>query len=192
MRVTGYRMMGYKISSGAQIGIGTLIIVKSATIGRATIGRGNRFSGDCNITIGDDTLIEHGNEFWSYPGAAVGLISIGSRVHITSMHMFDGAGGLRIGSDTRIAGRRSQFWTHGGQRRSTELVIGDECYIGSGVLIAQGLKIANNCFIGLGSVVVSSIETPGSLVSGNPARVLKTGITARLSLVENRDEAPIR
>ena len=98
--------------------------------------------------------------------------------------MIDATGGFILKDFSRIAGRSSQFWTHGGQRPETTITINEKCYIGSGVLFAQGVSIAENTFVGLGSVVVDSFDEPDVLLFGHPAQIVKKGIIARKSLVK--------
>jgi maltose O-acetyltransferase len=50
--------------------------------------------------------------------------------------------------------------------------IGDDCWIGGGVIIVPGVTIGNGVTIGAGSVVTKDI--PDRVVAvGNPARVIK-------------------
>lgn len=53
--------------------------------------------------------------------------------------------------------------------------IGSNCFIGGRSLILPGIEIGDNCVIGAGSVVTKSVPA-GSVVAGNPARVIRTGI----------------
>ena len=53
--------------------------------------------------------------------------------------------------------------------------IGANCFIGGGSLILPGVEIGAGCVVGAGSVVTKSVP-PGSLVAGNPARVLRSDI----------------
>ena len=54
-----------------------------------------------------------------------------------------------------------------------EIVIGNNCFIGARSIILPGVTIGNNCIIGAGSVVAKSIPD-GSIVAGNPARIIST------------------
>jgi sugar O-acyltransferase (sialic acid O-acetyltransferase NeuD family) len=54
------------------------------------------------------------------------------------------------------------------------VTIEDGAYIGSGTSIRNGIRIGAGALIGLGSVVVRDVA-PGSVVAGNPARVLRAG-----------------
>jgi acetyltransferase-like isoleucine patch superfamily enzyme len=50
--------------------------------------------------------------------------------------------------------------------------IGKRCWIGSDVIILGGVRIEDDCVIGAGSVVTKSFGR-GSVIGGNPARLLK-------------------
>lgn len=52
------------------------------------------------------------------------------------------------------------------------IVIGDDCWIASNVVICGGVTIGNNCVIGAGSVVTRDIPS-NSLAAGNPCRVIR-------------------
>lgn len=54
-----------------------------------------------------------------------------------------------------------------------EIHIGDDCWIGGGVIILPGVVIGRGCTVGAGSIVTKFVE-PFSVVAGNPARVIKT------------------
>jgi sugar O-acyltransferase (sialic acid O-acetyltransferase NeuD family) len=50
--------------------------------------------------------------------------------------------------------------------------IGSHCYLGSGAIIRNGINIGENSIIGMGSVVLKDVE-PGSVIGGNPARLIR-------------------
>ena len=53
--------------------------------------------------------------------------------------------------------------------------IGDNCVVGMGSIVLNGAVIGENCLIGAGSVVTGKMDAPaGSLILGNPARVVKS------------------
>jgi len=62
-------------------------------------------------------------------------------------------------------------------RRTLELAqpisIGDDCWLGGGVIVCPGVTIGLGCVIGAGSVVTKNIP-PYSLAVGNPARVVRS------------------
>ena len=52
--------------------------------------------------------------------------------------------------------------------------IDDHCLIGMGAVILNGAHIHSNCIIGAGALIKEHMEIPeGSLVVGNPARIIK-------------------
>ncbi len=59
------------------------------------------------------------------------------------------------------------------ERLGKPIVIGDECFIGAGAIILQGVKIGRRSIIGAGSVVTKNIPA-NSFVAGQPARVIRS------------------
>ena len=59
-----------------------------------------------------------------------------------------------------------------GVEHGEAITIGDDCWIGGGVVICPGVTIGNRCIIGAGSVVVKDIPDD-SFAAGNPAIVKK-------------------
>lgn len=52
--------------------------------------------------------------------------------------------------------------------------VGDNTIVGMGAILLDGAKVGQNCMIGAGAVVTHKSEIPdGSLVVGNPARVVR-------------------
>ena len=55
----------------------------------------------------------------------------------------------------------------------SEVKIGYGCWIGWGAIVLPGVTLGDGCVVGAGSVVTKSYEA-GSVIAGNPARILKT------------------
>lgn len=55
---------------------------------------------------------------------------------------------------------------------SKNVVIEDDCLIGAGSVILEGVRVGKNSVVGAGSIVLKDVE-PGSVVAGNPARFIK-------------------
>ena len=66
--------------------------------------------------------------------------------------------------------------------------IGERCFIGVSAVILPGVKIGDDCIIGAGSVVTKDIPS-GSVAVGNPARIIRSGIslTERAVIKNNSD-----
>ena len=61
-------------------------------------------------------------------------------------------------------------------KASKGIVIGNHVWIGRGVSVMKKVSIADNCIIGCASVVTHSFDTPGSIIAGNPAKVVKSNM----------------
>ena len=63
--------------------------------------------------------------------------------------------------------------------------VGDNTLIGMGAVILTGARIGSNCLVGAGALVTGKMDIPdGSLVLGNPARVVRPLTEAEIR--ENR------
>jgi len=88
---------------------------------------------------------------------------------------------ITIGSHTKI-GPRCQIVTNCHPidymerrkpiERELPVTIGDDCWLGTGVIVLPGVTIGDRCIIGAGSVVVHDIPSD-SMAVGNPAKVIK-------------------
>lgn len=61
-------------------------------------------------------------------------------------------------------------------RRHTDVFVGDCCFIGANVIVLPGVRIGDNCIVSAASVVARDVPA-GSLVAGNPARILEANVT---------------
>lgn len=58
---------------------------------------------------------------------------------------------------------------------SSSVIIGKKCFIGANAILMPGVKLGNSVIVGAGSVVTKSFPD-NVIISGNPAKVIKTGI----------------
>lgn len=79
-------------------------------------------------------------------------------VHLSDDH------GVRVGDLTTV-GHRAILHA---------CTIGDECLIGMGATLLDGAEIGDRCLVGANTLVPQNMKIPsGSLVYGNPARVIR-------------------
>jgi acetyltransferase-like isoleucine patch superfamily enzyme len=101
-------------------------------------------------------------------------ISIGDDCLINENHYIDIHGKITIGDGTWLAGRASQFFTHGLGVGDRDISIGSNCFIGSAVRFAPGSGVGDRNIVGIGSVVLSRIDGDGMLISGFPAKAVRS------------------
>jgi len=181
-RVVFHRLINrYKIAPGARIGLCTILAPDEAEIGRVTIGMFNVFRGPFALHIEDGVRIGWSNVFECLlditddrydPGLFQRYCRIGENATITEKHFFDATAGLEIGQNSWIAGRDSQFWTHGAETAGT-IVVGSDCYVGSAVRFIPKSGVGNHCLVGVGSVVTHRFDREYVVIGGMPARVIK-------------------
>jgi len=177
-----YRIIfGYQIHR-AYIGWRVIIVVDHAKLFDCRIEARSRFIGPVNITIQKGASIGKGNTFicgWWVKDVQFNEVDykrelkIEENTRISSSHYFDIVGSVILGKDSWIAGKDSQFWTHGAGVTNRNIIIGERCYIGSAVRFAPGSSIGNNTIVGLGSVVTKNFKNENVVIAGHPAKILR-------------------
>ncbi|MFI8992611.1 sugar O-acetyltransferase [Streptomyces sp. NPDC053542] len=109
------------------------------------------------------------------------LISIGSGTFVNFGAVFLDAGPITIGAHVQI-GPNVQLLTptheldserrRAGWEKALPVTIGDNVWLGGGVIVCPGVTIGENTVVGAGAVVTKDLP-PGVLAVGNPARVLR-------------------
>lgn len=106
---------------------------------------------------------------WGMDINPTAVISLSARLDKTNPR------GVHIGGDTYIA-FDSVILAHDMCRRiMTDTYIGSNCFIGGRSLILPGITIGDGCIVAAGSIVTKDVP-PGSIVAGNPAKVIRSGI----------------
>lgn len=105
---------------------------------------GDNFYANFNLTLVDDGLIEIGNRVLLAPNVVLS----------TSGHPLD----------PELRGT--------GQQYSFPIVLKDDVWLGSGVIVNPGITIGKGSVIGAGSVVTADIP-PGVVAVGSPCKVLR-------------------
>jgi len=172
------KMFGYSIGKNVSIGKSIINCNKVSISDNVYIASRNVIN--CNeLTIGWNTSIHSGNIIQGSSN-----FSIGNNSRIINNHYFDVWNPIQIGDNTWIAGKNSQFWTHGSihtkdESKDLSIIIKDDIYIGSASLFAPGVKIESVNLIGLGSVVNGVFEESKTIIAGNQAKVIKQNIDWR-------------
>ena len=89
--------------------------------------------------------------------------------------------GIHIGDNTMILRgvtvlAHDYFRGKNGTNFCCETYIGRNCVIDVNSIILPGVRIGEHCVVGAGSVVTKNTP-PHTVVAGNPAKVIKEGIT---------------
>lgn len=109
------------------------------------------------------------NKFW---GMHIGK---GSRISGKAFLDYANPAGIHIGSHT-IVTPGVRIFTHDFVKfGKSDTRIGSNCFVGANSIIMPGVVIGDHCIVAAGSVVINEIP-PHSLVAGNPARVVRSGI----------------
>ena len=122
-----------------------------------------------------------------------GSISIGQRTYIGPYACLSGYGNITIGKDCLIASHTS-LYAHNYNFDNVDkpirnqgysyrgICIGDNCWIGSGVRLLDGVTIGAGSIIGAGAVVTKDVPS-NAIAVGTPAKVIKTRVKSQ-SLAE--------
>ncbi|MFA5203899.1 MAG: hypothetical protein WC708_05775 [Lentisphaeria bacterium] len=171
LRCLAYAFLGLRHAEHLRIGWKTVISAPT----QCHLGRNVEIGGNCVVAcgrfeVGGGTRILSDNQF-----IGNGTCVIGNNVRIIAEHYFDLAAGIHIGDNSWIAGRASQFWTHGTTREHTDqsICIGTGCYIASRVLFAPGAGVADGTLVALGAVVTRRFDEPHCVVAGCPAKIIR-------------------
>jgi len=170
-----YIQHGVEFLSTTSIGIGNGVYIFKGVRIDGGIHKNNRIhleNGvviECNVVIGglDDTCIHIGQDTFIGPSVCIA-----------------GPGDIKIGKDCLIAAHTGIY---GNNHNFTDpikaikdqgvtrkgIVIEDDCWLGHGVKVLDGITIGRGSVIGAGAVVTKDIP-PFSVAVGIPARVIKS------------------
>jgi acetyltransferase-like isoleucine patch superfamily enzyme len=83
--------------------------------------------------------------------------------------------GIHIGDNTMITGNVIMLAHDHVRGIMTNTYVGKFCFLGGGCIIMPGVKIGNHVIVGAGAVVTKDIPDH-SVVVGNPAKIIRTGV----------------
>lgn len=93
-------------------------------------------------------------------------------------------------SDCRILAHDASTKNRLGYSKVGGVKIGSNCFIGADAIILPGVVIGDDCIVGAGSVVTKSIPR-GSVVVGNPARIIGSSEDYIQRNISNMKTAPV-
>ena len=137
------------------------------------------------------------------PGAYVtGDVELGKDVNIWYTAVLRGdSGTIRVGEGTNIqdgcvvhdATTLGKFCTVGHRAVVHGCTVGDYCLIGMGAIVLSGAVLGDHCMVGAGALVTGKMNAPaGSLLLGNPAKVVRPLTEAELAHLEESAQEYIR
>ncbi len=131
-------------------------------------------------TIGQDCDIETGLVFHNCKNYT--NLSIGDNCHVGKNCFFDLRDKISIGNNVVIS-MQCTFITHIDMSKSplkdnypakqAPILIEDNCYIGTGSKIIEGIPLGKNSFVAAGSVVIENVHYE-TIVGGVPAKPLRS------------------
>jgi acetyltransferase-like isoleucine patch superfamily enzyme len=94
--------------------------------------------------------------------------------------------GVHIGDGTYVAFDSVIFAHDLSRHLRADTYVGINCFIGAHAIIMPGVRVGDNCIVGSGSVVTKDVPS-GSIVAGNPAKVIRSGVkTVKWGILEDR------
>lgn len=139
-----------------------------------------------SIRIGAGTALDEGVTLLASGREGQLQIDIGAKVYINQNTFIDASESISIGRQTMI-GPNCYITDHDHQMvpdkgpgagplisRPTQL--GERVWLGAGVIVLKGVIIGEGAVVGAGSVVTKDIPA-NSVAVGNPARVIRSGLT---------------
>jgi carbonic anhydrase/acetyltransferase-like protein (isoleucine patch superfamily) len=173
--------------SGRRIVWGRSIVIRHPA--KMWIGDGVIIDDDCcldakgcatgEFEIGERTLVSRGCVL----SAKDGSLTIGPRVNLGARCILYASTKLEIGADTMLA---ADCYIGGGRYNArgrldipisrqqlprSGTVIGEDCWIGAGAVVVDGVRIGRGSVVGAGAVVTRSLPDY-SIAAGIPARII--------------------
>lgn len=112
-----------------------------------------------NISLGDNTFINHNCCVWAAPDGQVSIgndVILGPNVCITASNH-----GIALGTPIRLQ-----------PGLDADIIIGNDVWLGANVVVTAGVTIGDGCVVGAGAVVTKSLPER-TVCGGVPAKVIR-------------------
>jgi UDP-3-O-[3-hydroxymyristoyl] glucosamine N-acyltransferase len=137
-----------------------------------------RLHPDSRVVVGDDVLLSSGVRLHLRDAGA--RIELGARSFLNYRTEIVAHDRVRVGADCLLAWDvqvvDSDSHSVDGRPHTAPVVIGDGVWIGCRATVLKGVTVGDGAVVAAGSVVVSDVPAR-CLVGGNPARLLREGVT---------------
>ena len=138
------------------------------------------------VEIGEDCLYHAGKIYLRYNKGQ--HIRIGDKTTIEDAYLLtDEDASIEIGRDCmfskfvhlRAGDGHSVLDAESGKRinQARNIVIGDRVWVGRAACILKGAIVPSECIVGAHAVVTRQYASPGCAIAGNPAAVVREGVT---------------
>lgn len=142
-------------------------------------------------------------DYFIAPNATViGNVTLGKNASIWYGAVLRGdSGAIRIGENTNIQDNcvlHEQVTIGNGCSVGHGAIlhgctVGDNCVVGMGAIILDGAVLGEHCLVGAGAVVTGKTNAPaGSLLLGNPAKVVKPLTQAQIDYIHADAETYVK
>ncbi len=175
----------YQIHDSAHIGLSYIFPKRLVMEEGASIGHFNTAIHLDYMFLGKNATIARNNWITGFPTGTtsrhfahqkdrISELILGDESAITKKHHLDCTNSITIGKYTTIAGYNSQFLTHSidiyeGRQDSHPIIIGNYCFISTGVIILGGSRLPNNSVLAAGAVLNKNYTDEWKLYAGVPA-----------------------
>ncbi len=109
------------------------------------------------------------NRFWGMDIDPTAKISLSTKLDRTN------PSGVHIGPYTTITFGVAILTHDMCRKKRSDTYIGANCFIGAHSVILPGVTIGDQCIVAAGSIVNRDVP-PNSIVGGNPAKIIRSGI----------------
>ncbi len=112
------------------------------------------------------------------------------KISLRAILDFTNPRGVHVGEGTYIAFHATILAHDMSRLLHTDTYIGRNCFIGAQSIIMPGVRVGDECIVAAGAVVTKDVPSH-SVVAGNPAQIVRSGIRTRAwgILAEIYDEA---